>query len=150
MADHPIQEEMKRIETAFEVDGPGPNLPIDECIASMVHFDGDGEEFDEMLETEVNRAVRLIKRGYYRETLDFTPPNVALIGFLQGVTFATAVRNIGRGAGPKPSEEEIVDVVKAAIEWAIYDDDAKVNGLDERNLERFASLYRPGMEPAEY
>jgi hypothetical protein len=91
---HPIQREMLRLEAAFEEQGPPPGPPIDKCIAQLVDFDEDVDAvLDPILREEAKRAVRLAN-GHYREWVDVTPLTVAAIGFLQGVTFARAARNV--------------------------------------------------------
>jgi hypothetical protein len=91
---HPIQREMLRLEAAIEHKAPPPGPPIDACIAELVDFNGDLDgELDPLLFAEAKRAVRLAN-GHYREWADVTPLTVAAIGFMQGVTFARAVRNV--------------------------------------------------------
>ena len=82
------------METAFEQDAPPPGPPIDQCIGKMIDFDGDIDaELDPLLNAEVERAVRLAN-GHYSEWTTVSPRTVAAIGFLQGVTFARAARNV--------------------------------------------------------
>ena len=82
------------MEAAFEKDAPPPGPPIDLCIAKMIGFTGDVDaELDPLLGAEMKRAVRLAN-GHYSEWTDVTPLTVASIGFLQGVTFATAAREV--------------------------------------------------------
>lgn len=89
-----IQREMLRLEADFEKQPPAPGPPIDRCIAQLVGFEGDIDlELDPLLLAECRRAVRLAN-GHYREWVDPTPLSIAAIGFLQGVTFAAAVRNL--------------------------------------------------------
>lgn len=91
---HPIQDEMLRIEAEFEHKAPPPGPPIDVCIAEMIDFEGDVDtELDPILGEEARRAVRLA-HGHYAEWVNVTPLAVATIGFLQGVTFARAARNL--------------------------------------------------------
>lgn len=100
---HPVQEEMLRIEAAFELPGNPPGPALDECIRQLIGFDGEISELDLILDAEVKRAVRLVN-GHYREFVNVTAKSVAAIGFLQGVTFAAAARNLPPGEGQATGE----------------------------------------------
>jgi hypothetical protein len=90
---HPIQREMLRIEATFERQ-PADGLPVDECIAEMIAFSGDvNHELDPMIEAETRRALTHALEHYGSYGV-LTPLAMLQVGFLQGVTFATAARNL--------------------------------------------------------
>ena len=91
---HPIQKEMRRLEYAVGKD-PKPEVPIDEVIASLIDFKGDlDKEFDPILGAECKRAVHLAKSHYMAYATDSPERVLVAVGFLQGVTFARAARNV--------------------------------------------------------
>jgi hypothetical protein len=91
---HPVQREMLAIEADFERQQAPQGPPIDECIAQLTGFDGDvDEELDPILAAETRRAA-VLYRNYYANYSLPTPQAIAAIGFLQGVMFAAAVRNL--------------------------------------------------------
>ena len=90
---HPVQEEMLRLEAEFDDQG---HPPIDECIKQLSRFEGDTDtELDPILQQESARAVALA-RNYYGRAVGYAlrPAEIAAIGFMQGVTFAAAVREL--------------------------------------------------------
>ena len=90
---HPVQDEMRRLETAFDEQG---HPPLDACIAQLTGFEGDVDgDLDPVLQAETARAVALAKR-FYAPALGAEPSagHFAAVGFLQGVTFAAAVRSL--------------------------------------------------------
>lgn len=98
---HPIQREMRRLEDAIRHD-PKNEVPIDEVIARFAGIDAadvdDG--FDKMLLAECNRAVELMEHyGPIWEGRVTRAFAYATVGFLQGVTFAAAVRNVREQQG---------------------------------------------------
>ena len=90
---HPVQVEMLRLEDSFDEIG---NPPIDECMKLLSGFEGDTDtELDPLLQAEAQRAVDLAK-SYYGRAVGHAlrPTEIAAIGFMQGVTFAAAVRSL--------------------------------------------------------
>lgn len=91
-----IHAEMLRLENDFHAEGRPNEVPIDEVIAELGGVaDLSMEEFDRFLGDEVQRALDLALTHYANAAR--TPHMeymLTAVGFLQGVTFARAVRNL--------------------------------------------------------
>lgn len=102
---HAVQRQMIHMEAEFDAqDHP----PIDEVIRQLSQFEDNIDELDDILQKETHRAVVLAHRHYGPITGGAPGPGeIAAIGFLQGVTFAAAVREL--------KEDELRDVLRQAV-----------------------------------
>jgi hypothetical protein len=84
----------------------GEDAPaIDRCIATWAGVDYEG--LDKVIAGEIRRTLRLAGGTHYQSHgFAMTPENVASLGFLQGVTFATAAARLERERAERASQDD--------------------------------------------
>lgn len=85
-----VRERMVDLEDHHEVE-----ISVEEVMAELLGYDGDADALGRAIRAEVERTMILFERTYHRRLgLPMEPSTGMAIGFLQGITFATAYRQI--------------------------------------------------------
>lgn len=109
---HAVQRQMIHIEASFDAPNALNPPPVDEVICQLSEFEGGLDELDRILDAETHRA-KVMAHKYYASVIGpATEFNIAAIGFLQGVTFAAAVRTL---KPVRDTEDELRDVLRQAV-----------------------------------
>lgn len=109
---HAVQRQMLHIEGEFAARDALNPPPVDEVICQLSEFEGGLDELDRILDAETHRAKVMAHRYYASVIGPATEFNIAAIGFLQGVTFAAAVRTL---KPVRDTEDELRDVLRRAV-----------------------------------
>lgn len=107
-----VSDRMLELEVAVARD-PRPEVPIIDVISSLLGIEMT-PELAEAVQREVRRA-RELSNNHYARYLDKAADDPALIGgiaFMQGITFARAVRDI---EGGPPATDALIHVRRARV-----------------------------------
>lgn len=74
-------------------DRPDENIPVGEMIAQMLGVEHH-KHFDVLLAAETDRVRELVNTYYAQFAIGSPASTYAMVGFLQGVTFALAVQQV--------------------------------------------------------
>lgn len=73
-------------------------ITVEQVIAEFLGYGGDPAVLGEAIRQEIDRTAILFERVYHRRLgLPMKPSTGMAVGFLQGITFATAYRQIEQG-----------------------------------------------------